>query len=229
VGAYGDYCPIAASIDVIGDRWSPLVLRELMVGSTRFNEIHRGLPRMSRNLLVQRLRMLERNGLVERHPRPGSQMVDYQLTPVGKELEPVLWELGKWAVRWRFDDPVDEQLDTVYLVWRLHQQVDLQRVPERRTTVEFATKGPGGGRAWLVFDRGESTPCQLDPGYEPDVLVQGETKELFRWWIGRATWAEVCDGGEVKLVGDRRLVEAFPTWFLPSLFHAEVREAVTGT
>lgn len=222
---YSDYCPIAMANEVIGDRWSPLVLREIIVGSHRFNDIHRGIPRISRSLLAQRLRLLERNGLVERHPIEGTQAVEYVLTPAGEDLAPVLVELGRWATRWTFGDPTDDQLDTAHLVWRLHQTTNPDQAPRERTTVEFRTRGPGSGRAWLVFQDGSSTACQIDPGYEPDLFVHADNRALHRWFMGRATWREVRDTGDVDVLGPRALTRAFPTWFHPSKFHADVRRA----
>jgi len=226
VGSYGDYCPIAVANEVIGDRWSPLVLREIMVGSTRFNDIHRGIPRISRSLLVQRLRQLERDGLVERRERDGEQGVDYVLTPAGADLEPIMWELGKWATRWVFGDPKDEQIDVVHLVWRLHQYTDSEQAPRQRTTVEFRARGPGGGYAWLVFDNGTSTACQIDPGYDVDVIVEAENRELHRWYAGRVSWEDARQSGVIKANGPRRLVTAFPRWFRGSPFSADVRRSL---
>jgi DNA-binding HxlR family transcriptional regulator len=225
MGIHGDYCPIAVANEVMGDRWNPLVLRELMVGSQHFNDIHRGIPRISRTLLAQRLRELERRGLVERRPVPGKQAVDYLLSPAGHDLQPILWELGRWATRWMFGDPVDEQLDTPYIVWRLHQTTDPERAPKRRTTVEFATTGPGSRPAWLVFQSGASTACQSDPGYEVDLIVRADNRELHRWFIGRTTWKAASAGGAIAVLGPPRLAKAFPTWFVPGVFHADVQKA----
>jgi DNA-binding HxlR family transcriptional regulator len=220
---YDDYCPIAVASEVIGDRWTPMVLRELMVGATRFNEIHRGIPRVSRTVLAQRLRLLEHNGLVERRPRPGEQAVDYELTDAGRALLPVLRDLGRWAADWVFRDPTDEQLDAVHLVWRLHQNTDRQRAPVERTNVEFFTHGPGAGRAWLVFEHGESTACLIDPGYEVDLLVRADNRELHRWFLGRVTWTEARQSGGIEVLGPARLARDFPRWFQPSPFYSDVR------
>jgi len=225
VGSYDDYCPIAIGIEVIGDRWTPLILRELMIGSERFNDIHRGIPRISRSLLSHRLRMLERQGLVERHPRPGAQAVDYRLTAAGADLQPVLWDLGRWATRWVFTEPEEAQMDTIHLVWRLHQCVDPDALPPGRTTVEFLTTGAGSARCWLVFEDRESTACQIDPGYPVDVLVRGETRELLRWFLGRISWSQARASGGIAIAGPAALTRRFPHWFHPSAFAAEVGAA----
>jgi DNA-binding HxlR family transcriptional regulator len=218
MSSYGDYCPITIASEVIGDRWSPLVIREIMVGSHRFNDIHRGIPRISRSLLTQRLRHLERNGIIERTPRPGEQAVDYTLTDAGHALEPVLWDLGRWAAAWALGDPTDEQLDTAHLVWRLHQFTDPENAPTTRINVQFTTTGPGSGTAWLVFDQGESTACQIDPGYEVDLVVEGDNRELHRWFAGRVSWADAVRSGRVTISGPSGLARAFPDWFVADVF-----------
>ena len=229
VESYADYCPIAIANEVIGDRWNPLILREIMVGSRGFNEIHRGIPRISRTLLAQRLRMLEGSGLIVRRPRPEGRAADYVLTDAGSDLQPILWELGRWATRWVFGDPTENQLDTPHLVWRLHQTTDCDRAPRARTTVEFRTHGPGSGRSWLVFEKGASTACQIDPGYDVDLLVLAEARELHRWFMGRTTWREACENEGIRIVGPERLARAFPDWFVPSEFHDDVRRALESS
>jgi len=224
VESYADYCPIAIANEVIGDRWNPLILREIMVGSRGFNEIHRGIPRISRTLLAQRLRMLEGSGLIVRRPRPEGRAADYVLTDAGSDLQPILWELGRWATRWVFGDPTENQLDTPHLVWRLHQTTDCDRAPRARTTVEFRTHGPGSGRSWLVFEKGASTACQIDPGYEVDLVVMGDNREMHRWLLGWLSFRELRLAGSVRLVGPSRLGRAFSSWFSTSLFARSLRQ-----
>ena len=207
MATFDEYCPISMGVEVVGDRWTPLVLRELLIGNTRFNDIHRGVPRMSRSLLSQRLRDLQRHEIVV---HDGGE---YRLTPKGEELHPVVWGLGLWASKWCFDDPTEEQLDAQNLVWRMHQFVDPERAPARRTVVEIHATGPGGGRHWLVLEDGAATVCRDDLGYEVDLLVRGDNAALHRWFMGRATWREVVDAGEVRVEGPATLARSFPRWF----------------
>jgi DNA-binding HxlR family transcriptional regulator len=211
--SYGEYCPIAVGAEVIADRWTPLVLRELIIGCKRFNEIHRGIPKMNRTLLTQRLRALERRGLVERRTVDSANSVEYHLTAAGEDLAPVLWSLGQWAAQWAFGDPEDEQLDTAWLVWRMHQNVVDENLPDERTVVELVTTGAGGGRGWLVLDRGSSTACQMDPGYDVDLVVHGDNRELHRWLLGVTSFRKLQSTGALRLIGPSRLARAFPTWF----------------
>ncbi len=222
--SYHEYCPIAVGAEFFGDRWTPLILRELILGSGRFNEIHRGLGRMSRTLLIQRLRELERRGIVERTMDHAGRTSEYRLTPAGQELQPIVWSLGHWAARWSFGDPADEELDAGWLVWRLHQSVIADQLPKDRTVVQFVLHGPGGGEAWLVLDRGGSTACQIDPGYEVDLVVMGDNREMHRWLLGWRSFQELRRSGAVRLVGPTRLSRAFLGWFNAPMFAGSFRK-----
>lgn len=216
--SYREYCPIAVGAEFFGDRWTPLILRELILGSRHFNEIHRGLGRMSRSLLIQRLRELERREIVERTVDEAGRTTEYRLTSAGQALEPVVWALGHWAARWSFGDPTDEELDVSWLVWRLHQVVIPEKLPAVRTVVQFILDGPGGGEAWLVLDRGGSTACQIDPGYEVDLVVMGDNRDMHRWLLGTRSYPNLQRSGSVRLVGPTRIARSFPNWFRTALF-----------
>jgi DNA-binding HxlR family transcriptional regulator len=221
--SYREYCPIAVGAEFFGDRWTPLILRELILGSRRFNDIHRGLGRMSRTLLIQRLRELERRGIVERTVDGAGRTTDYRLTTAGRDLEPVVWALGHWAARWSFGDPADEELDVGWLVWRLHQSVLPDRLPPSRTVVQFILDGPGGGEAWLVLDRGGGTACQIDPGFEVDLVVLGDNREMHRWLLGVRSFRDLQQAGSLRFVGPTRLGRAFSAWFMASAFASTLR------
>lgn len=212
--SYGEYCPIAMGAEVLGDRWTPLILREMIVGSTRFNEIHRGIPRISRSLLAQRLRTLERADIVERDGHGG-----YRLAPAGQELEPIVWAIGDWAIRWTLGDPQDEQLDGAHLVWRMRQRVDLDRLPPQRTVVQFDFPGAQRGqRAWMVLQPEGATVCERDEGFDVDLHVTADLRHLMRVWAGRSTWRAAQSAGDLDISGPRPLVRDFPSWFLLSPF-----------
>lgn len=211
---YGEYCPIAMGSEAIGDRWTPLVIRELICGSERFSDIHRGVPRMSRSLLTTRLRQLERIGLVER-PESGG----YRLTTAGRELGEVVWNLGEWSMRWLLSDPDKEHLDGTHLMWRVHQGVVADALPAQRTVVQFDLLGARTGRrTWLLLDPQGTTVCERDEGFGVDLWVEAEIEEFLRIWMGRSTWADATRRGALRLHGPRHLVDAFPTWFTRSPF-----------
>ena len=155
---YGDYCPIAVGVEVLGDRWTPLVIRELMVGAGGFNEIHRGIPRISRTLLAQRLRLLERRGLVRREPGAPGRPGRYTLTPAGESVTPIIWAVGHWAAEWIFGDPAEEDCDGLSLMWRMHQHADPARLPRQRTVVHLTLTGAGAAEGWLDIHAARS-PC----------------------------------------------------------------------
>ena len=223
MSGYGDYCPIASGVEVLGDRWTPLVIRELMVGSTGFNEIHRGVPRMSRTLLSQRLRQLERQGLVDR--RAEGRAVRYTLTPAGEGLTPIVWALGHWAAEWMFGDPVDDELDGESLLWRMHQHAVAAKLPADRTCVHVVLTGRGGTQGWLAIDRGGVTVCTTDPGYDVDLALRADTRSMHRWLIGRQPFRELVASGDATFLGPSRLARAFPSWFDTSFFADGLRRA----
>src|SRR3954454_13007456 len=219
-----DYCPIAASVEVLGDRWTPLVIRELMVGASGFNEIHRGIPRASRTLLAQRLRELERHELVEHEPgRPGRPGA-YALTEAGQALAPVVWAMGAWAAEWMFGDPSDEQCDGLTLIWRTHQIAIPARLPEHRTVVHLVLTGAGGAQGWLDIQRPEITVCRDDQGLPVDLALEADTAHMHRWLVGIAPFRDLIANSHARFLGPSRLAKAFPTWFDTTLFAHNLRQ-----
>jgi DNA-binding HxlR family transcriptional regulator len=215
VHSYGEYCPIAMGAEAVGDRWTPLVLRELIIGATRFTDIHRGVPRMSRTLLAQRLKQLERTGLVERRA-PGPT---YHLTEAGRGLEPVVWALGDWAMQWLFGDPENHHLDAAHLMWRVRQFVLEDELPPARTVVQFTFPGATRGRTiWLVLTREGSSVCERDEGFDVDLYVTADIQEFMRVWLGRSTWSDAIASGAITFDGPPDLARAFPRWFARSPF-----------
>src|SRR5262245_29897884 len=130
---YGQYCRVVQGSEILGDRWTPLILREMaVIGSTRFNDIERGLPGISRTLLAQRLRHLERKGILQMLPATTGRGYEYHLTPAGRDIEGVLSAMGEWAVRWLYTEPQPPDVDPTTLMWWLHRRVDIERLPDRR-------------------------------------------------------------------------------------------------
>lgn len=223
---YGQYCPVALGSEVLADRWTPLILREMVLGSTRFNDIERGLPRISRSLLLQRLRHLKRMGVVELVPATAGRGNEYHLTPAGQDLEPILMAIGEWAVRWRFSEPEPQQVDPVTLTWWMHRRVDADRTPPGRVVIEFDYKGPARKTEttiWLVLDRGEPSVCMIHPGYDADVVVTTDALTFTRVFAGLESLADATARGGVRIEGPPKLVNAFPRWFLWSPFAPAVR------
>jgi len=213
-----EYCPIASAVDVLGDRWTPLILRELMVGARGFNEIHRGIPRASRNLLTQRLRDLERRGIItheaSRPGRPGA----YDLTAAGQALTPVVWAMGHWAAEWVFGDPSEQDCDGLSLIWRTHQFAIPTKLPTTRTVVHLILTGSGGAQGWLDIERPGITVCKDDQGLPVDLALEADTGQMQRWLIGRVPFRDLITNGHARFLGPSRLATAFPTWFNTTLY-----------
>jgi DNA-binding HxlR family transcriptional regulator len=220
---YADYCPIALGVEVLGDRWTPLVIRELMVGADGFNDIHRGIPRVSRTLLAQRLRLLERKGLVSRVPASRGRPGGYRLTAAGEALTPIVWAMGRWAAEWVFGEPTDEDCDGMSLIWRLHQHVIPAKLPAERIVVHFRLTGVGGAEGWLDLRRTGATVCRDDQGLSVDLAVEADTRAMHRWLVGLAPFRELVSSGDARLLGPSRLARAFPGWFDMTTFAEGLR------
>jgi DNA-binding HxlR family transcriptional regulator len=206
---YGQYCPIARAVDVLGERWSLLVVRDMLVGATRFNELARGLPGMSRTLLTKRLRQLERVGIVVHADG------EYHLTDAGEDLRPIVFGLGEWGAKWTFGDPEPSELDAELLVWWMHGQVDASVLPEGRTILHVRlTDDPR--RFWLMVEHGEVSVCLVDPGFEVDLTITSDLRSLYLLWLGRLPFTAALRGGRVTLDGPTALVRLMPKVLLLS-------------
>ncbi|HYG92346.1 MAG TPA: helix-turn-helix domain-containing protein [Nocardioides sp.] len=221
---YGRYCPVSMASEVVADRWTPLIVRELVLGNTRFNDIARALPGISRSLLVQRLRHLERNGVLETWPSPTGRGSEYHLTPAGKDLQRVLDSLGRWAIEWLFEDLRPHDVAPTTLMWWMHRRVDPARFPPVRTVVEWRHTAPQPETIWLVLDRGESSVCLQHPGFDVDVVATMSTPDLADVFQGYCRWSEAVDSGRIKVEGPPRLTSALPRWFLWSPWADVTRE-----
>ena len=219
---YGSFCPVSLATEAVADRWTPLVIRELVLGNTRFNDIARGLPGISRSLLVQRLRHLERRGIVEVWPLENGRGNEYRLTPAGKDLEPVLIALGRWAVHWLYDHLDSSDVSPETLMWWMHRRVDVARLPSRRVVVMFEHTAPEQRRIWMLAARGEVSVCLVDPGFEVDAIVKCPTPVLAEIFAGARTWNEAVRSGAIEVAGTRAVVNALPRWFLWSPWVNEI-------
>jgi DNA-binding HxlR family transcriptional regulator len=226
---YGQYCPVSLGSEVLADRWTPLILRELVLGSTRFNDIERGLPGISRTLLAQRLGHLERRGVLERRPARAGRGSEYHLTPAGRDLESVIMAIGEWAVRWLYAEPEPAHVDPIALTWWMHRRVATERLPDRRVVIEFDYRGADPTTIWLVLDRGEPSVCVKHPGFDSDVRVVTDPTAFMRVFSGIESLADARRRGAVTIEGPTALTRSFGSWFLWSPFAPAVRRAVIGT
>lgn len=226
---YGRYCPVAIASEVIADRWTPLILREMVLGNVRFNDIARGMPGISRSLLVARLRHLERKGVVETWPSASGKGSEYHLTPAGKALEPILDALGRWAVEWFLDQLHVEEIDPVTLTWWMHRRIRPDRFPPHRTVVEFRHTAPKQQTVWLVLEQGGASVCTSHPGFEVDVVVSAPTAALAEVFNGYTHWVHAVEAGAIEISAAPRLVKAFPSWFLWSPFADPIGIRLAGS
>ncbi len=195
---YGQYCPISRAAEILGERWSLLILRDLLVGTTRFNALARGLPGLSRSLLTKRLRQFERSGLVERDG------MDYLLTDAGRDLKSVVFGLGEWGARWSFDVPNPDELDAELLVWWMHSRLDTSQLPGKRYV--FHLRFSDDRRPfWIVIESGDPSVCLADPGFEVDVTITSDLGSLYQVWLGRLALSDAVRAGRVELAGPRSL------------------------
>jgi len=214
---YGQFCPLALASEIVGERWTPLVLRELILGSRRFNDIHRGVPRMSPALLSRRLTTLAKAGIVERRRAGGRP--EYVLTEAGAELAPVIESLALWGKRWLPATLSDDKADPDLVMWDLHRRLNRDRLPPVRTVMQFEfTDQPEAKRVrWIVAEPAEVALCITDPGFEVDVFVVTDSRTIVLVWFGDLALDRAIAEEAIELHGPRHLCDAFPSWLQLSL------------
>ena len=212
MAGYGQFCPVAKAAEVVGERWTPLVLRELVAGSRRFNDLRRGVPLMSPSLLSKRLKTLVAAGVVER--RPAGRATEYHLTPAGQELAPMIELLGTWGQRWTGSRFGPEDLDPALLMWDMRRGIQADAFPPGRTVVQFHyPDAPKAKRTWWVIsEAGEADLCLTDPGFEVDLFVTADVRILTMIWMGARTLDGAVAAGEVEIVGPSALTTRFGRW-----------------
>jgi len=208
---YGQFCPVAKGAEVFAERWTPLVLRELLCGSTQFSDLHRGVPLMSRSLLSLRLKQLEEIGVVER--KHGPQGPQYHLTQAGREFAPIVRELGEWGQRWFRSRYVRDELDVTLLMWDMRRCVKVDAFPSR-TCVQFDFSDlPASKRTWWLVSDGEDVDlCPTDPGFEVGLYVATDLRALTRVFMGDLAMKSAIASGRLELDGARELRQRLERW-----------------
>lgn len=223
-GSYKQFCPVAMAAEILCTRWTVIVLREMMAGSTRFNDLRRGVPRMSPALLSQRLKELEQAGIVVRKKGSDGSLFEYHLTRAGQELEPIVMAFGVWGQRWVETKISLEHLDAQLLMWDMRRNLDTTPMPKRRSTIQFIYAGaPVGQRQyWLVVTPGEDVDlCAVDPGFDVDLYVACDLRTMTAIWMGLDNVRAAVRDERVKLTGDRKLAADMQTWLGLSPFAKE--------
>jgi DNA-binding HxlR family transcriptional regulator len=216
---YGQYCPIARGSEIFAERWTPIIVRNLAFGCDTFTEIEKGAPGISRTLLAQRLRQLERFGIVERIPAKNGRGPRYILTESGEELSDVCVTLGEWGARWLELAP--EHLDPSMALWSWCQgYINTGGLPTRRVVVRFDFVQRPKRTLWVLFENGRGEVCHKHPGFEEDVVVTADPEWFVKWHMGRVSWLQAVREGHITVEGPRDLARALPTWNTRSRFQA---------
>jgi DNA-binding HxlR family transcriptional regulator len=218
--SYGQFCPIAQAAEVLTERWTLLVVRELLMGSARFNDLQRGLPRMSSSLLSKRLRELERAGILTRRPLEGKRGHAYELTPAGEALGPLVVSLGTWSRDWLKREITDEEADPALLMWDVRRSIRLDRLPEDRIVAFFRYRDAEDGKRawWLVAEPAAADLCFFDPGFAIDLDIDAEAKAMAEVWVGKTDLGAAMRSKRIRIRGPEHLVRSLPDWLGLSTF-----------
>lgn len=226
---YSQFCPVSMAAEIICSRWTLLVLRELVQGSSRFNELRRGVPSMSPALLSKRLKDLEAAGIVRRiaaDREPGVH--EYRLTPAGEELRPIIEAVGVWGHRWVTTEATLKNLDANLLMWDIRRNINTDPMPHRRNVIQFIFKDrpPAERNYWLIVEpRNEVDLCLVDPGFDVDLYVSTDLRTMTEIWLGYAAAGLASDDGRLILTGNRDLAADLRAWLKLSMF-AKVEKKV---
>jgi DNA-binding HxlR family transcriptional regulator len=222
---YGQYCPVAKATEILGDRWTLLIVRDLIYGARHFNALERGLPGIPRAILTNRLKRLQLSGIIVREAALGSQKVSYSLTPAGLALTRVMDALSDWGARWVFGEPDESELDPVLLLWWMHSRVYRERLPEQRVVIEFDFWESRPVRFWLVLTTGDVSVCMTHPGFDVNMLVTAELKSFYQVWSGTIAFKDALRNDKIQLDALPALIHDFPKWFMLSPFADSVQAA----
>jgi DNA-binding HxlR family transcriptional regulator len=224
--SYGQFCPVARAAEIVTTRWTPVLLRELIAGSTKFNDLRNGVPLMSPTLLSKRLKELEQVGIIARQKAVKGRGWEYHISESGKELWPIIETLGVWGQKFILSEFEKHELDPSLLMWDIQRRIDFKHFPEvGHFTAHFILRGAPRERRnwWLVIKNRHSDLCIHDPGHEINLYVDACLKPLTEVWMGRLPFVKARKDKDIILTGENRYTKSFPEWFLLSVFasHAE--------
>lgn len=225
---YGQFCPVAKASEIFAERWTPLIIRELLMGSRKFSELELGMAHIPRSLLTKRLRTLEDAGVLVRKTEGSSKRAEYHLTEAGAELLDIVKGLGDWGQKWINHDIGAEDVDPALLTWDMHRRVNIDLLPPERVVVQINFNGAGSGEFWLVLERPEPSVCMIDPELEVDLFVTADTIAIHKVWMGMASLANCIDEGLIQIDGLTTHVDGFARWFKLSYF-SDVKPALASS
>lgn len=219
--SYGQYCPVARAAEILSQRWTVLLLRDLLGGVRRFNQLRKGVPLMSPSLLSKRLKELEKFGLIVRRPKANAHFVEYIPTPAAIELRPMIFLLGAWGQRWLRNSLTNEELDVSLLMWDASGRVDPAEFGPGQTIIKFDFNDRPRLKKddwwmdewWLIISKGQSDLCIQDPGFDIDLFVVSDLKTMTEVWLGYTSIRDALQSGVIDLHGSRPLAETFERWW----------------
>jgi DNA-binding HxlR family transcriptional regulator len=219
---YSQFCPVAMAAEILGSRWTLVLLRELLAGSTRFNELRRGVPRMSPAVLSKRLKDLEAAGIVTRSQIASEpDLLEYCLTDAGRDLKPVIESVGIWGQRWVDSEASLENLDPNLLMWDMRRNIDPTPMPHQRNTIQviFSDLKKAERNWWLIVQPGQEVDlCSVDPGFDVDLYLSTDLRTMTEIWMGYTTIVRAKEQGRLNLTGNRQLEVAVGSWLALSPF-----------
>ena len=227
--SYGQFCPVAKATEIVGEKWTMLILRELLLGTCRFNDFQRSLSRMSPTILAKRLKHLEERGVIVRKQLSGQKGYEYRLTPAGKELEPLIETLAVWGMRWARGQMSDDELDVELLMWDIHRRILTQHLPDGQTVLCMSFNDLHKHKTWwLVIDGDDVDLCTEDTGKDVDLYVTTKLRTMVEIWEGDADLKKAIRDDRVTAIGDKSLIRTMPDWF-GLCFVSHVRPAAPAT
>ncbi|MEK1890709.1 MAG: helix-turn-helix domain-containing protein [Phyllobacterium sp.] len=224
-GGYGQFCPVAMASEILCSRWTTLVIREMLMGTTRFNDLRRGVPRMSPALLSKRLKELERAGVVQVVANANGT-TEYHLSPAGEDLRPIVLGIGTWGQRWVESQLSLRNLDPALLMWDMRRNLNPRPLPKRRCTIQFLYPELPEAKQnyWMVVDGASVDLCGFDPGFDVDLLVTSSLKSMTAIWMGLSAVRREVEAGRIEFDGDPNIANAMQQWLGLSTFAGEVRK-----
>jgi DNA-binding HxlR family transcriptional regulator len=216
VKTYGQYCPIARASEILAERWTLIIVRNLLAGCRTFSELCEGAPGIPKDTLTGRLELLEQSGIIERTPSPRGRGFVYSLTPRGLELKSVCDAIGNWGARWLEIKP--EHINAGYVLWVTSRLVILDKLPGKRVIVRVDLRDQPRQKFWLLLQRPQPELCTAYPGAPEDLVVTTDSKTLVNWHLRKFSYDEALQRRLIEVDGPRSLADAFPTWIRPSPF-----------
>ena len=212
--AYGQFCPVSKATEIIGEKWTMLILRELLMGTCRFNEFQRSMSRISPTILNKRLKQLEGKGIVLKKRLSGQKGFEYRLTAMGKELEPIIEQVAIWGQRWARGQMSDDELDVELLMWDIHRRIQVDSLPDGETVLSFNFADLDKYKKWwLVISRGDVDLCTEDPGKDVDLFISSDLRTMVEVWQGDVDLKATMGDERIQAVGSKVLVRSMADWF----------------